>query len=192
MNNIPEHLMAQAEDRVIQRRPRQVIPVIKMTVKEVMAMFDCPRETARDSVKRGYYIINYTKRTLIPGQLDPAEAYRMAWGCYHKLFRGHVPWWIEADDLVQEGVERLLQQAGHPRMNENTFVFRAAKYAMCEYLRKNRKHDNEDVSWIDFTADEERQHCAPSPDTWGAAHRATETMCRAIEAKGITPMEQAA
>jgi len=192
--NIPEELMAQAQDKIIQGRPRKAVPIIQMTYREVMAMFDCPKTTARDAVKRGWFIINYTKRTIIPGQVDPEEAYRMAWGCYHRLFRGRVPWWIEASDMVQEGVERLIQQAGHPRMNEGTFVFRAVKYAMVEYLRKNRRLNSEIYEEklrpgvrADFMAawqaerDGECQACGSgSPDTWGRSQAQTERMVKKI------------
>jgi hypothetical protein len=190
----PEKALAQAEDRVINGRPRKYVPIENAHYTEVMKMFDCPRRTAQDAVKRGWFIINYTKRTIIPGQFDPEQAYRMAWGVYYRQFHGRVPWWAEPSDMVQEGVERLIQQAGHPRMVEDVFAFRAIKYAMVEYLRKNRRLNSEIYEEklrpgvrADFMAawqaerDGECQACGSgSPDTWGRSQAHTERMVKKI------------
>ena len=104
MNNIPEHLMAQAETRKYGNREVKTIPVAGMNRKEIMALFNCPRATAWKSVKRGYFVVNYCKKTVIPGLLDPEGAYRMAWWLFNKKFRGRLPEWAESDDMVQDGV----------------------------------------------------------------------------------------
>jgi hypothetical protein len=197
----PEQAWSQSKDRIINGRPRKYVPVMNATCREVMAMFACPRRTAQDAVKRGWYIVDYTKRTIIPGRFDPEQAYRMAWGVYYRQFHGRVPWWAEAYDLVQEGVERLIQQAGHPRMVEDVFAFRAVKYAMVEYLRKNRRLNAEIYEEklrpgvrADFMAawqaerDGECQACGSgSPDTWGRSQTQTERMVRKLSrAQGVT------
>jgi hypothetical protein len=197
----PEKALAQAEDRVINGRLRKYVPVTNATYREVMAMFACPRRTAQDAVKRGWYIVNYAKRTIIPGQFDPEQAYRMAWGVYYRQFHGRMPWWAEASDLVQEGVERLIQQAGHPRMTEDVFGLRAIKYAMVEYLRKNRRLNSEIYEEklrpgvrADFMAawqaerNGEYQACGSgSPDTWGRSQTQTERMVKKLSrAQGVT------
>ena len=204
MNNIPERLMAQAETRKYGHREVKTIPVAGMNRKEIMALFNCPRATAWKSVKRGYFVVNYCKKTVIPGLLDPEGAYRMAWWLFNKKFRGRVPEWAESDDMVQDGVTRLIELAGHPRIKVPGFAFRVISTAMVGYLRRNRRQEHEDESRIDSQMNrvpesweygavyEGCQHCAPSPNTWHCKHAATEAMCRVIEAKGGIPMDLAA
>ena len=57
-----------------------------------MAMFACPRRTAQDhGEERGWFIIHYAKRTIIPGQFNPEQAYRMAWGVLPGNFMAGCP-----------------------------------------------------------------------------------------------------
>ncbi|MBU4234077.1 MAG: hypothetical protein KKF43_16305, partial [Proteobacteria bacterium] len=49
-------------------REREIIPIPEgMDVKAIMARFDCSYLTARASLKRGYYIVDYLKRSICPG-----------------------------------------------------------------------------------------------------------------------------
>jgi hypothetical protein len=197
--------MAQAETRTFYNRTRTVIPVNGMKAAQIMVVFDVQsRRTAHCIAKRGFYIVDYTKPAMCTGEIDMEDAYRISkWWFYRKL-AGRVPWWAEADDMIQDAVTRLIERAGDPRIKESSYRFYVVRGAMSEYLRRNQKHDREKESRIDSpmnrvpeswkygAVSEKCKHCAPSPDTWGRAYRATETMCRMIEARGITPMDRAA
>jgi hypothetical protein len=210
INIIKERLMAQAETRTFRKgkrapRVRTVIPVNGMKAAEVMVVFDVQStRTAHCIAKRGFYIVDYTKPAMCPGEIDIEDAYRISkWWFYRKL-AGRVPWWAEADDMIQDAVTRLIERAGDPRIKEASYRFYVVRGAMSEYLRRNQKHDHEDESRIDSqmnrvpeswkygAVSEGCQHCAPSPPTWQRKHSATEAMCRVIEAKGIAPMARAA
>jgi len=190
MNNIPEHLMAQAETRQLGKREVKVIPVSGKGYKEVMVLFSCPKSTALKTVKRGYYVVDYCKKTVTPGWFDPDDAYRMAWWVFNNKFRNRLPEWADHDDMVQEGVIRLIELAGHPRINVPGFAWLVIKSGMLGYLRQGRRHDRDGEK--DGAVSEGCQHCAPSPNTWHCKHAATEAMCRVIEAKGMAPMDLAA
>jgi len=186
INNIKERLMAQAETRTFNKRTRTVIPVKGMKAAEVMAVFQVDsRFTAHAIVRRGYYIVDYTKPAKCPGTMADAEgAYRMAKWWFYKKLAGRVPYWADADDMIQEAVARLVGLAGDPRMSEPSFAFYVIKAAMVEYLRSNQKHQHEDEEKIDAPGSRR--------GTWDRSYRATETMCRMIEAKGAYPMDLAA
>jgi hypothetical protein len=182
INIIKNRLMAQAEIRRIGRRTRAVVPVKGMKAAEIMAVFDIQsKRTAHGIVKRGFHIVDYTKPAKCPGTMADVEgAYRMAkWWLYKKL-AGRVPHWADGGDMIQEAVTRLAEMAGDPRMSEPSFAFYVIKAAMAAYLRSNQKHQHED---------EERSEAPGSRwGTWDRSYRHTETMCRMIEARGITPM----
>jgi len=185
INNIKERLMAQAETRKFYNRTRTVIPVNGMKASEIMVVFDVQSKfTAHCIAKRGYYIVNYTKPAMCPGEIDMEDAYRIAnWWLYKKL-GGRLPHWAEPDDMIQDAVTRLIERGGDPRMAEASYRFYVVRGAMAEYLRRNQKHEHEDEEKIE----------APGSrwGTWDRSYRATETMCRVIEARGAYPMERAA
>jgi len=190
INNIKERLMAQAETWTFRKgkrapRVRTVIPVKGMKAAEVMVIFDIQsKRTAHAIVKRGFYIVDYTKPAMCPGEIDMGDAYRIAnWWLYKKL-GGRLPHWAEPDDMIQDAVTRLIERGGDPRMAEASYRFYVVRGAMSEYLRRNQKHEHEDEEEID----------APGSrwGTWDRSYRATETMCRMIEAKGAYPMDLAA
>jgi hypothetical protein len=177
--------MAQAEVRKFGKRTRTVIPVNGMKALEVMVIFDIQsKRTAHAIVKRGFYIVDYTKPAMCPGEIDIEAAYRIAkWWLYKKL-GGRLPHWAEPEDMIQDAVTRLIERGGDPRMAEASYRFYVVRGAMSEYLRRNQKHEHEDEEEID----------APGSrwGTWDRSYRATETMCRMIEAKGAYPMDLAA
>jgi len=190
IDNIKERLMAQAETRMFREgkrapRVRTVIPVEGMKAAEVMVIFDIQsKRTAHAIAKRGFYIVDYTKPAMYPGEIDMEEAYRIAkWWLYKKL-GGRLPHWAEPEDIIQDAVTRLIERGGDPRMAEDSYKFYVVRGAMTEYLRRNQKHEHEDGEEIE----------APGSrwGTWDRSYRATETMCRMIEAKGAYPMERAA
>jgi hypothetical protein len=86
--------------------------------------------------------------------------------------------------MIQEAVTRLVELAGDPRMQEASYKFYVVRSTMAEYLRRNRKHTHEDEEKIEAPGSRR--------GTWDRTNRATETMCRMIEARGITPVARAA
>jgi hypothetical protein len=176
INLTRERLMAQAEVRKFGKRTRTVIPVNGMKALEVMVIFDIQsKRTAHAIVKRGFYIVDYTKPAMCPGEIDIEAAYRIAkWWLYKKL-GGRLPHWAEPEDMIQDAVTRLIERGGDPRMAEASYRFYVVRGAMSEYLWRNQKHEHEDEEEID----------APGSrwGTWDRSYRATETMCRMIEAE---------
>jgi len=185
INNIKERLMAQAETRKFYNRTRTVIPVNGMKASEIMVVFDVQSKfTAHCIAKRGYYIVNYTKPAMCPGEIDMEDAYRIANWWLNKKLRGRLPHWAEPDDMIQDAVTRLIERGGDPRMAEASYRFYVVRGAMSEYLRRNQKHEHED--------EEEIEAPGSKWGTWDRSYRASETMCRMIEARGITPLARAA
>jgi len=191
INNIKERLMAQAETRTFREgkrapRVRTVIPVKGMKAAEVMVVFDIQsKRTAHSIVKRGFYILDYTKPRQCPGTMaDVEEAYRIAKWWFYKKLGGQAPHGLDADDMIQEAVTRLVELAGDPKMKETSYKFYVVRSTMAEYLRRNQKHAHEDEEEID--------NPGSRWGTWDRSYRATETMCRMIEARGINPMARAA
>ena len=186
LNSIKERLMAQAETRTINKRTRTVIPVKSMKAAEVMVVFDIQsKRTAHAIVKRGYHIVDYMESRQCPGTMeDVEEAYRIAKWWFYKKLGGRAPHGLDADDMIQEAVTRLVELAGDPRMQEASYKFYVVRSTMAEYLRRNQKHEHETEEEID----------APGSKwgTWDRPYRASETMCRMIEARGITPLARAA
>jgi DNA-directed RNA polymerase specialized sigma24 family protein len=122
-------------------REREVIPVPEgMTdVKAVMGFFQCDRNTAKACIERGYYIVDFHKRTVYPGPLDTEAAYRLAWFIYRRKFEHRLPWYVGVEDLVQEGVTRLFEMARHPRFQEKGFQFYLCLNAMKGWIERQRR-----------------------------------------------------
>lgn len=190
MNNIPDHLMAQAETRKFGKREVKVILVSGMTAREAMGVFGCPKSTAQKTVKRGYFIMDFCKKTVAPGFFDPIEAYKISKWVFNYTFRSRIPEWADMEDMIQDGVARLMELGGHPRIKAPGYALRVVKTEMVNYLRRNRRHEHEDEArigtdnWVDYGhAPEGRQHCRPSVDTWHLKQAPTERMVRMIEAR---------
>ena len=190
INSIKERLMAQAEVRTFNgprdcKRTRTVIPVDGMKATQIMVVFDVQsKRTAHLIAKRGFYIVDYKKPAMCPGWIDMEEAYRIANWWLHKKLGGRLPHWAEPDDMIQDAVTRLIERGGDPRMTEDSYRFYVVRGAMTEYLRRNQKHEHEDEEKIEAPG----SRCG----TWDRSCRATETMCRMIEARRIPPMDLAA
>jgi hypothetical protein len=190
INNIKTRLMAQAESRTFGKgtkgeRVRTVIPTNGLKAAEIMVVLDVQsKRTAHLIAKRGFYIVDYKKQSMCPGEIDVEEAYRIAkWWVYKKM-AGRLPYWVEPEDMIQEAVTRLIERGGDPRMAGDSYKFFMIQTAVSRYLQRNRKHQHEDEEKIE----------APGSrwGTWDRSYRATETMCRMIEAKGAYPMDLAA
>ena len=163
----------------------------KIVGKEVRLLTGCDWKTAPVVVERGYYVVDYKKKTRhLPeeGAFDHKAAYRMAGFVYKRKFEGRLPWYIDPEDLVQEAVIRIYEMSGHPESQEKKYRFYLALNAMRGFLeRQGRLRSSVEPGYKESCREEKA-----SPDTWGRSHRATENMCRIIEAKGITPRELAA
>jgi hypothetical protein len=107
--------------------------------KAVMRFFQCDRRTAMASMERGCYIVNYLQRTICPGDLDTDAAYKLVWFIYRRKYQDRLPWYVAPEDLVQEGVLRLLEMAGHPRFRDKGFQFYLALNAMKGFIERQRR-----------------------------------------------------
>jgi hypothetical protein len=192
MNNIPEHLMAQAETRKFGSREVKVIPVSGKTTRELMDLFSCPKPTAWKTRKRGYYIIDFGTKTMAPGWFDPDKAYKMAKVVFNFAFRSKIPAWADMEDMIQDGVTRLIELANSPLIENPVYARRVVKTEMVNYLRRGRRQEHEDESridthnWVDYDAGPEAiQHCKPSVDTWHLKQAATERIVRMVAARAV-------
>ena len=186
-------------------REREVIPVPDgMTnVKAVMVFFQCDRHTAKASIERGYYIVNFHQRTVYPGPLDTESAYKLAWFIYRRKFESWLPWYVGVEDLVQEGVTRLFEMAGHPRFQEKGFQFYLALNAMKGWIERQRRmrggiggttpgyeetwRSNSGATWqADWQAERQEvpQKAKTSPDTYHQSQAITEKIVRQIYESG--------
>ena len=186
-------------------REREVIPVPDgMTdVKAVMVFFQCDRHTAKASIERGYYIVDFHQRTVYPGPLDTESAYKLAWFIYRRKFESWLPWYVGVEDLVQEGVTRLFEMAGHPRFQEKGFQFYLALNAMKGWIERQRRmrggiggttpgyeetwRRDSGATWqADWQAERQEapQKAKTSPDTYHRSQAATEKIVRQIYEAG--------
>jgi hypothetical protein len=120
-------------------REREVIPIPEdmNSIEAVMAHFGCTQKRAKASLARGYFILGFNQRTICPDidKFDAAAAYRMVRFIYQRKFKDRLPWYIEAQDLIQEGVTRLLELSGHPHYHERKFMFLKAYGFMGSYIQ---------------------------------------------------------
>jgi hypothetical protein len=134
-------------------REREIIPIPEdiNTIEGVMVHFSCNQKVAKASLARGYYIVGYNKRTVCPSlaEFDTEAAYRMVWFIYQRKFKDRIPWYIEAQDLIQEGVMRLLELSGHPKYQERKFMFFKAYGFMATYIKSQSSLRGFTVSNVD-------------------------------------------
>jgi hypothetical protein len=120
-------------------RERETIPIPEdiTTIEGVIVHFNCNQRVAKASLARGYFIVDYNKRTVCPSlsEFDPEAAYRMVLFIYRRKFKDRLPWFIEAQDLIQQGVMRLLELSGHPQYQERKFMFFKAYGFMATYIQ---------------------------------------------------------
>jgi len=175
-------------------RERQIItiPAGMTVINQVARHFGIDWSTARAALQRGYVIVDYHKRSTCPGPVDdPGPLYQMCWFIFHRKFKDRLPWYIDVQDLVQEGVLRLVEMAGHPRFGERKFRFYLAFTAMKGFVereqRRRRGFDgtfpDDDESLIEADGYFFPRVSERTPDTWGMSQRATIKMCRLLEGK---------
>jgi hypothetical protein len=191
IDSIKNRLMEQAETRTFQKgkRERLTVPVKGMKAAEIMAVFDIEsKRTGHAIAKRGFHILGYNERRQCPAANltaeFAAEAYRIAKWWFYKKIGGQVPHGLDADDMIQEAVTRLVELAGDHRIQEASYKFYVVRSTMAEYLRSNQKYEHLD--------EEEIEAPGSRRGTWDRSYRATETMCRMIEAKGAYTKDLAA
>ena len=46
------------------------VDITGMTWQEVVALVNCSKTTAKNALKRGYYVVNYKKRTCVFGPIE--------------------------------------------------------------------------------------------------------------------------
>ena len=131
MNSIPEI-----------RREKVFIPP-QMTSKEIKEKYGLSSKRAREVLKQGFFVKNYSKKQIIidPENFDPAVSYSTAKRVYWKNFA-----WIPLaqsikEDLIQEAVTRMYELSGKvkERANEKYGIgygfFWVAHNAMLSYLK---------------------------------------------------------
>ena len=124
-------------------RKRETIPIPEdiNTIEGVTVHFNCNQKVAKASLARGYFIVDYNKRTVCPSlsEFDAGAAYRMVRFIYRRKFHDRLPRYIEAQDLIQEGVMRLLELSGHPQYQERKFMFFKAYGFMATYIKSQSR-----------------------------------------------------
>jgi hypothetical protein len=95
--------------------------------------------------------VDFNQRTVCPspGDFDAEAAYRMVRFIYRRKFQDRMPWYIEASDLIQEGVMRLLELSGHPRYHERKFMFFKAYGFMATFIQTQSRVRGFTVSNVD-------------------------------------------
>jgi len=83
--------------------------------------------------------VNYHQRIICPGDLDTDAAYHLVWFIYRRKYQDRLPRYLSPEDLVQEGVLRLLEMAGHSRFREKGFQFYLALNAMKGFIVRQRR-----------------------------------------------------
>jgi hypothetical protein len=58
---------------------------------------------------------------------------------YKRKYEERLPWYITADDLIQEAVMRLYEMSGHPRYQEKKFCFYLANNGMKGFIERQRR-----------------------------------------------------
>ena len=116
-----------------------------------MVYFKCNQKVAKASLGRGYFIVDFNKRTVCPSlsEFDADAAYRMVRFVYRRKFKDRLPWYIEAHDLIQEGVMRLLELSGHPQYQERKFMYFKAYGFMATYIKSQSRLRGFTVSKVD-------------------------------------------
>jgi hypothetical protein len=154
--------------------------------KELAVLFNCSYWAARGALRRGYYIVDYAKKTFNPASIDVDGAYRMAWAVYRRKFsNGRLPWFIDIKELVHEGAVAIWERGGDEGSERPSQMFYRAYGGMSNFIRRqqylHRLSGDEDENSSREASEGHRDK--PSPDTWRRAHRATEVMVKLIDAR---------
>jgi len=109
MNSVPEI-----------RREKVFIPP-QMTTKEIKEKYGLSSKRAREVLKQGFFVKNYSKKQIIidPENFDPAVSYSTAKRVYWKNFRWSPIAQSIKEDLIQEAVTRMYELSGKVKENAN-------------------------------------------------------------------------
>ena len=154
--------------------------------KELAVLFNCSYWAARGALRRGYYIVDYAKKTFNPASIDVDGAYRMAWTVYRRKFsNGRLPWFIDIKEVVHEGAVAIWERGGDDGSERPSQMFYRAYGGMSNFIRRqqylHRLSGGEDENSSREAFEGHRDK--PSPDTWRRAHQATEVMVKLIDAR---------
>ena len=131
MNSIPEI-----------RREKVFIPP-EMTTKEIKEKYGLSSKRAREVLKQGFFVKNYSKKQIIidPDNFDSATSYSTAKRVYWKNFRWSPVAASIKEDLIQEAVTRMYELSGKVKERANGKYgigygyFWVAHNAMISYLK---------------------------------------------------------
>jgi hypothetical protein len=109
MNSVPEI-----------RRERIIIPP-EMTKREIKEKYGLSTKRAREALKKGFFVKNYSKRQVIidPENFDPAVSYSTAKRVYFKNFSWRPLAQSIKEDLIQEAVTRMFELSGKVKEGAN-------------------------------------------------------------------------
>ena len=131
MNTIPE----------IRREKVFIRP--EMTTKQIRDEYGLSSKRAREVLKQGFFVKNYSRKQIIidPENFDPAVSYSTAKRVYFRNFAWRPLAQSIKDDLIQEAVTRMYELSGKvkERANEKYGIgygyFWVAHNAMLSYFK---------------------------------------------------------
>jgi len=152
MNSVPEI-----------RREKVFIPP-EMPVQEIKEKYGLSSKRAREVLKQGFFVKNYSKKQIIidPENFDPAVSYSTAKRVYWKNFRWSPLAQSIKEDLIQEAVTRMYELSGKVKENANEKYgigygyFFVAHNAMLSYLKTWKRQ----MRWRVFGDIEDEQMAA--------------------------------
>ncbi|HMK76608.1 MAG TPA: hypothetical protein VK568_10575 [Thermodesulfobacteriota bacterium] len=132
MNTVPEI-----------RREKVFIPP-EMPAQEIKEKYGLSSKRAREVLKQGFFVKNYSKKQIIidPENFDPAVSYSTAKRVYWKNFRWSPLVQSIKEDLIQEAVTRMYELSGKVKENANEKYgigygyFWVAHNAMLSFIKK--------------------------------------------------------
>ena len=124
------------------RREKVFIPP-EMTTKEIKEKHGLSAKRAREAVKQGFFVKNYSKKQIIidPENFDVAISYSTAKRVYWRNFAWRPLAQSIKEDLIQEAVTRMYELSGKVKENSNGKYsqgygfFWVAHNAMLSYLK---------------------------------------------------------
>ena len=124
------------------RREKVFIPP-EMTPKEIKEKYGLSSKRAREVLKQGFFVKNYSRKQIIidPENFDPLISYSTAKRVYFKNFAWNSLAQSIKEDLIQEAVTRMYELSGKVKEGANGKYtigygfFWVAHNAMLSYLK---------------------------------------------------------
>ena len=100
---------------------RERILISGMTTKQIRDEYGLSSKRAREVLKQGFFVKNYSKKQIIidPENFDVAVSYSTAKRVYWKNFRWSPIAQSIKEDLIQEAVTRMYELSGKVKENSN-------------------------------------------------------------------------